>query len=612
MSRDPVIDELLRRVAALEGERVRYLDAEVTSVGDGSFAVAVPGELDGRELAGIPPASPHHVPDVGTTAKLAVVGAQVLHQPGEIAEGVIGRRELEGSVVSDLDVALSIGDGKNSATFSLNDPPAAPDPAPTPGDLWFKRDAQRRVVGFWTWDGAEWASTTINHEVVASVAAGAITTGTLAAGVSITVGDTAVEYTLIGGSGVSFFADDDVDGVPTEITRVGRTTGGVDPATGRLSWYIDQTGVANLAGLNVTGDARVGGVPLAGLLGDKANIEAWTFNWADPGATVDEIGMVELTFTAKAHHAYLLLAGGIVPDVDGGGDRHAVAVRVRATTDGTAPVKTSPVKAIGTIETRYDAFPWENSTIPVIGLHHQDSDTDSQIRTLLTIAKPPAATSVKLYTDFAGLGPRYYMVLDMGTAPGDSGQPNAGGGSLVVGQPPPAPPPAAPKVDGETIYNATWVSNFRGNGSYVDYDEAYQGYNPAYTPNGDMRSFLGFTEYDISVNLQGADLRYIRLWLRYGHWYRLDGGYPLIDLHGHQGQVFSPTGQFGKTVVGPWLGRGGGAWIDLPLDWAYGFKDGTYRGIALGPAGTTDGTFHGRANGPGQADAPKLAIGWTK
>jgi hypothetical protein len=450
------------------------------------------------------------------------------------------------------------------------------------------------------------------------VASSVIATGTISAALLealmvlttvLIAGDPNGVHVRIDPNGVVAYVSDPNDATPNEVARFGQTSGGRDPVTGKLLWQIDQTGVGSFAGLSSTADPTFQGTKLSTRFDQKCQIVAWTFKWPSPGFTSNELGLVELSWQAKAGHAYLIQAWGLIADVDGVGDATETTVpfRFRATFNGATPTTGSQLMAMGQATARFDSYPWENPTTSVMSLHH--AGTAQTVRYLLTIAKPTAVGStVKYWDDFTTVTP-FMWVLDLGISPGDTGIKNTGGGTIVgTGT---AAAPATPKQDSEIILDCNWSQSYHGDtNAQLPYGEAYQGYNPAY-PLGNTRSFIGFP--DMTAQLSGATIRYMKVYLWYGFWYRYDGGYPQVGVHANLTKPSTATGQLALgPAPTPWVARGQGLWIDLPSSWWGGFQTGAHRGIALGPATSTDGGYAGRANGWNQPEFPRLAIGITK
>lgn len=695
------VNKLRAEVEALRSERVRFIEAPVTAVDAGleTFTVDIPGQADGAnvELAGIAPAAGQFMPDVGQIVRLALTGAQMVHQPSGIAENAITSREVADGAIAQEQLAFDLNSIIGQQIFYGPDTPTDPHL----GDLWLHEltppvgpinatyEPLRRIEGGWqvltdskaadgllaavaaqldadaaadlaagrlqqfvqdtepaalgatekgtwtdtndgnrqyTWSGSAWISRRLGNGAITPnslIASELFVTGsvnaallesTLVLSTTIIAGNPNGTHVRITPTGLRVFRIDPSSGLLDEVIRLGTDTDdyfAIIDALGKLTASIDLNGIAAFNGLSVTGDPRFQGELLSVLLGAKAQIVAWTSFWSATGPTTDEIGMIEIGFQAKPGHAYALHATGLIPDASGGGDDHIVVFRIRATFDGSAPnVSSSYIMGSGQGRTRYDLSPWENPVVNVHGMHFESATgAGSTVRALLTIVRPPTATYADIYTDNT-ISRRYFWAEDLGKTPGDTGQINTGGGTRSAGQPPTPPVPPNAKVDGESIFNATWVSNFRGNLSYVDFAEAYQGSDQGSGGNGNLRSFIGFP--DIASALAGGALRYIRVWLWYGHWWNNSGGLPVIGWHSNLNKVTTAVGQDAAVITGPLIPRAAGAWIDLPVSWGNAFLAGTARGIALGPGPTTGAQYYGRANGPGQANAPKIAIGWTK
>lgn len=373
---------------------------------------------------------------------------------------------------------------------------------------------------------------------------------------------------------------------------------------------IDPANVGNLAGLNVTDDPRIMGELFSTHMERKAQLAAWTNTINDPGQTNSELGIAELSFVAQKGHAYLVVATGLQPEIGGGGDNHTVPFNLRATFDGTSPLVSSYLMGSSRVRTAFDLFPWENPTSTVMGMHHE-AVGGRTVRVGLSMAKPTAATYVQLVQDT--YLQEYMFVLDLGLTIGDTGQPNAMGGTLLSGAVPP-PPPSTVKTNGATQFVAGWMSNFQGDGDYVPYTQAWQGYSPRYPADGNMRAFLGGfrdeNNHSMATTLAGATIRYVKAFVWYSWWHYSNGGIPVIGVHTNDAQVFTPTGQGPDKVLGPAIGRNAGTWIDLPLTWGNWFRDSVAAGIALGPADSLDPTYAGSADTVNHP--PVIEIGWTR
>lgn len=171
---------LQQELADLKASQVRYVNAPVveSDSAESTFAISVNGTQGGTEILRGLDASKHHLPGVGTTARIALVGGQPVFQPGEIAPGSIGDEELSEPVKELIDVALETANGKNKVTFSQNTPTTAN--AGVLGDLWFQRDGfgLGRIIATWEFTELGWVPRTFNDSVLASLTVGKLVGGT--------------------------------------------------------------------------------------------------------------------------------------------------------------------------------------------------------------------------------------------------------------------------------------------------------------------------------------------------------------------------------------------------------------------------------------------------
>lgn len=83
------------------------------------------------------------------------------------------------ALATQTSAAQATADGKNTVTYSTG---PASGSGKTTGDIWFQTNASHVVIGQWQWSGTAWVSQTLDNSVLASLDAGKITTGYLAAG----------------------------------------------------------------------------------------------------------------------------------------------------------------------------------------------------------------------------------------------------------------------------------------------------------------------------------------------------------------------------------------------------------------------------------------------
>jgi hypothetical protein len=445
------------------------------------------------------------------------------------------------------------------------------------------------------------------------VASNVVATGTVSAALLeailvlasvIIAGDPAGTHARMDSTGFRSFRLDPSDGSIDEAVRLG-TLGddilSIINASGRLVGNIDSAGVGNLTNLSTVGDPRFQGTLLSSMINERARGVAWTFDFVNPGATTNEIGLTELDFLSQPGHCYAIFASGLQPDVNGV-DFTSCTFRVRMTLDGSIPTITSPTQASTTVHSRFDGAPWEATQGTIIGLHREGNPTSRTVRLLLTLNNGVGAASTALNTDNT-FNPRAFFVVDLGVTTGDMGQPNTGGGALVGGG---STVPPAVRRDGETVFLASWVQNFGASGA-MSFAECYQGFEAS---NGNMTSLIGFP--DMTASLAGATIRYCKVWVYFQHWWFMDFGIPRIGTHWNLNNPGSLINLHNNQFDGPALGRGAGAWIDCPIQWGIDAQAGNVRGIQLGPGPTTDQHYYGYATGPAQVNPPSIAIGWTR
>jgi hypothetical protein len=179
------IAELRAEIAELKGQRVTYLQVQVTSVNTGAstFGAAIPDiETGGTvNLTGI--ASPaQFLPHVGDTVTLALSGAQLVYQPnrigdqtvttGQIADGAVTGDQISPDSITNIhlgtdsvgedNIAFNLWDFSGSYVYLSPTEPTVPngDDFHT-GDLWLQDTGDTGATGqplylTYRWDGLNW------------------------------------------------------------------------------------------------------------------------------------------------------------------------------------------------------------------------------------------------------------------------------------------------------------------------------------------------------------------------------------------------------------------------------------------------------------------------
>ncbi|MFM9430072.1 hypothetical protein [Arthrobacter sp. MP_2.3] len=161
------------------------------------------------------------------------------------------------------------------------------------------------------------------------------------------------------------------------------------------------------------------------------------------------------------------------------------------------------------------------------------------------------------------------------------------------------PPPA--KNTYEKDYPAWTSQNYQGNNAQYAWEpnRMVQGLSPAGYGNTKSIALIP----DITADLAGATINWIRVYFYFDSWYWNAGGTARIALHPHQA-IPTTYSISGVVVTSDGWPRPGARWIDIPSQHWANFKSGAYRGIAL----EGDGTL----NTYGIAQRPVVKINYTK
>ncbi|HEY6020690.1 MAG TPA: hypothetical protein VIY48_12590 [Candidatus Paceibacterota bacterium] len=157
-------------------------------------------------------------------------------------------------------------------------------------------------------------------------------------------------------------------------------------------------------------------------------------------------------------------------------------------------------------------------------------------------------------------------------------------------------------------YTTTWKSTgyrtWTGSGSlsYGAGTDVKQGYESV---EGDCKGIWVFPS--VTTALSGATVIKVEAYLYANMWYYNSGGTGLIKVHG-SASLPSTVPTLTTALSSANWPKPGGRWVTLPSSLYAGFKSGTYKGIGVGPAGTTNKLYYGRFNGAGA----QLRITYTK
>lgn len=562
-----------RELAAVKRQIVTYRKAVVTAVDPaGAISVAVEGNPDLTIEWPV-----QFLPEVGDIVTLPIAGATPQYQPGSIAAGAITSRELDESLETTIDeasanatLALASADGKNAVVFATTPPTVA---GGTVGDIWWQRSGTV-IVGTWEWDGDSWEPRKFGDATFDTVSAAKIVTGQLSVGVTIYLGDPAGTHTRISSTGIVYYAADPVDGIPNEVGRGGRTSGGTDPVTGEQTWIIDEFGNPSFNNASVN-TLRVDGTLLEEILVNYAGgTQVWYPSGKLQSGIALEFGVAEVYKNLARNRNYLVVVPISVSSTVNDGE---ALIRVRYTDDGTRPTTASPIAREEPVTCRV-AGRWNDHKL--MFLFQRDADDGQDVKFLVTVARGTGQVTGTVATEG---NPPTIIVNDNGPYTMPSGtnlNDGSTGGSST----------AAPTRHVDYIA-AVWARNFTGAGAIrTDTEDLMQGYS---TANGDGKAMVGFG--NLSTLLSGATVRSIRLYLYAYSWYNPSGGTAIIGSHAQTSVPATFSGTTNRLQVPGWA-RAQGRWVDLTA-WASEFQAGTTRGIDLGPSGGTDLQFAGRFAG---------------
>ena len=464
---------------------------------------------------------------------------------------------------------------------------------------------------------ATWTQRSIGSQVIDSLTAGKITTGTLQAGTTINVGDPAGVHTAIGQGAVRIMRPDS-DGVVTPVITMGGATRDVvqivDPDTGATVAGLGDDG--SVVGQEVIADSLTVGGAKIGNPYDPEDL-LWLFARGtvgfEPSAATDaagntRYGVIEASAQVQGGRLYRVSFYGTLHQRNDGSNQTSYITFFR-TLDGSAPSINSAVLHSGSI-----IFPiLGNVTLLTPAMAYIDVGADPglwyTLRVLVTIHRAGTNGTVAVLNNAAtkpsltieDCGPQGQAYLSQGKVSGGGGTP--AGSSTVV------PPPAVESRDYVRTYNATWGRTWRESGS-VRTDIGPDLIQGRASSSGATNNYAmcGFPS-QVYTDLQGATVSKIEVYLYASHWWN-QAGTAVIGTHGNVSfpSSFSYSGQFFSAN---WK-RGEGRWVTLPREWYAGFKSGANRGITLGGNVGTSNVYYGKFYGYATSRGPKLRVSYTK
>jgi uncharacterized membrane protein len=428
----------------------------------------------------------------------------------------------------------------------------------------------------------------------------------------VIAGDPSGTHTKLDPTGLAFYADDPVDGVPNEVNRFGQTSAGRDPVTGEVTWLINAQGHGAFRSSSVEDESAftVGGStltdrdwsrPWGNVPGDAELVVTVTTDtyWGAP-RTNAELGLAEFAFVAQPGRRYSLSSEPFELRCATGDTAY---LRIRQTTNGTTPTVSSTKLreyVVAPIRNGFSGSRQYSATFngPAAGAAAQT------YRLLMTYGVGNGSTGVQ-----AGAFDRTFRftVEDIGPARPNIAQYSAGSGTVAAGEVTPPAPPTTEKVTRTITYFGNWSRSWREDGSFrADVGSAmYQGK----AENGNGIQGGAWAWHDITGDLAGATINQVDLFLYCEHSWFSNGMIAQIGTHGALALPTVWPGQFNSPFQTTFA-RNQGKWMTVN-GWGAGIQNGSIRGITV-YINSTDPTYYGRFTGVGPTNAPALRVTYTR
>lgn len=520
--------------------------------------------------------------------------------------------------------AFDLADGKSRVYYSValpegtvtTDPAGVASVAPPAGvmygdgDVWYHIGPApaRTLVDVLVYDATAglWRAKLLADAALGSVSAAKITTGTLAAATSISIGPTPDGRVVIGDSALQVYRANP-EGVPVPTIRVGGALGDnlviMDPVSGatKAGFNTDGDGVARAFSVDTL---TVGGRSVDSLLQSlpRGVVASYQASATRPAITTTQYGLFEVAGTLPQGRIYNAMFVGNFTASNAG---NTMRLFLRSTADGSAPLITSPQLTMGW-------FPFAIASLPIqcrIGRYfHVGADpAGAPVPFRLLLSAQTLANTNTFYPD-SGTTPGQFIIEDIGEMyEGFMLDGVANGGT--VGDPVTPPPPVGTKTYTK-IYGSAWTRCWQGGtgpGSVrTDTTDAVFGYYGGWQ----NYSQIGFPT-DVYTDLNGSTVQKIELYLYVYHWYSSSGGTVLVGAHGNITAPASFT--YSGSVASTGWPAGAYRWVTIPSSFYAGFESGANRGFTLGGGASTSSVYYGRAYGTGASSRkPAIRITYVK
>jgi len=477
-------------------------------------------------------------------------------------------------------------------------------------------------------NGSDIQNASINSAQISSLEAGKITTGELSSDTRILAGPELDTHAELTGTGLRIFGKtldilDENGNVTTpgtlrEVIRLGTSSSdyfGIISEDGQTLAGINEIGEGTFQNL-ITNQLSVGGESLEEILDRKAGKLVGRYARSfEPRPRIYQVerGLVEFYAPIRGGIEYTVYANFQMNASTG--DK-SFEVFLRQSLDGRSPTTTSRV--IGQrVYTNTGNTSDRNVPIDVIGRVFSPVDTTARILCSAIASAGSVALDNRLAMfDIREEGPLSSIKMG-GSSDGAYTDPNNGG--TVTPTPPPSseePNPEPIKVTTTRRYQSTWTGMYQGDNARiksVEFGGQGQAQGDRFS-NGNKRSLYGFPEQIVN-DLAGAEINSMRLFLQAGSAVSNTGTRTRIGAHG---SVNRPENTMnGLTVYVERLGRplirkGQGIWVRIPTDSFASWKNGTFKGIMIGPGSSSDPLHEILFKGASEVGAPILEITYTK
>lgn len=396
----------------------------------------------------------------------------------------------------------------------------------------------------------------------------------------------------------TFLTNEDGTGHTSTVTGQGLKVIYTDPVTGEVqdrvkigtfdddyialtddvnetSVSIDKTGTGAFRSLNVRDSITLNGIDLDQRLRDMPQgMAAWGQLQINSNmSTTTEVGLFEIGWEAMvaAGQPERMYEFNVNPFLINQTQPGIVGLRLRYTTDGSAPTVNSPVIGYSYWNAPGAGLSTTGQFTRIIG-----SNNGPYIRVLLCLYDDTnGVTSV--YGPGTGQTHLYCTVKDLGATMLSTVSATTGGGSVYTGSTVAAPTNPTVTYTKEWGYNG--VRSYLPSGAHYNYNtsKAYQGQSPA--GYGNLNSMYTFPS--VTSLLSGATINDVWVYLYFEHWYYNSGGTAEIRLHNNLSVPASYSGMTTNGINSTSWPKGAGRWVRLPSGLYDGFKTGAYRGFGL-------------------------------